>query len=68
MTQNLKNKNNLKNFPFCSEETESVKKKNKKKKKIAILKFLLKNLKNYLINSYQIYYHFHQKKKDLKDY
>ena len=66
MTQNLKNKNKFKNFSFYSEETESVKKKNKKK--LAILKFSLKNLKNYLINSYQIYYHFHQKKKYLKDY
>ena len=26
-------------------------------------KFFTKNLKNYLINNYQIYYHFHQKKR-----
>ena len=59
MAQNSGNKNTLKNIPFYNEEIESV----KKKKKIS-LKFLLKNLKNYLINSY----HSHQEeKKDLKD-
>ena len=31
MAQNLENINTLKNFPFYSEEIESVKKKNKKK-------------------------------------
>ena len=35
----------------------------KRIKKIVILKILLKNLKNYLINNYQIYYHSHQKEK-----
>ena len=61
MAQNSGNKNTLKNIPFYNEEIESVKK--KKKKKIS-LKFLLKNLNNYLINSY----HSHQEeKKDLKD-
>ena len=33
----------------------------KRTKKIVILKFLLKNLNNYLIKNYQIHYHFHQK-------
>ena len=71
MAQNLENKNTLKKLPFYSEETKSVK---KRIKKLVILvfylnyHFFLKNRKNYLINSYQIYYHSHQKeKKDLKD-
>ena len=64
MTQNLENINTLKNLPFYGEEIESVKK--KRIKKIVILKFLLTNLKNYLINSYQIYYHSHQKEKKTK--
>ena len=33
---------------------------------MVVLNFLLKNLKNYLINSYQIYHHSHQKKKRSK--
>ena len=66
MAQNIENINTLNNLPFYGEEIESVKK--KRIKKIVILKFLLTNLKNYLTNSYQIYYHSYQKeKKDLKD-
>ena len=61
MTQNSENKNTLKNLPFYSEEIESV----KKRIKIVILKFLLKTLKNYLINSCQIYYHSQQKEKKI---
>ena len=49
MAQNSESKNTLKNLPFYSEEVKSVKKMNKKK---LILKFLLKNLMNYPINSY----------------
>ena len=62
MNQNSENKNTLKNLPFYSEEIKSVK---KKKIKIVILKFLPKTLKNYLINSCQIYYHSHQKEKKI---
>ena len=68
MAQNSENKNTLKNLPFYSDEIKSVK---KVIKKLVILvfylnyHFFLKNLKNYIINSYQIYYHSHQKgKKD----
>ena len=61
MTQNYKEEDSLINLPFYSEEIESVTKKSKKKK--VILKFLLKNIKNYLINSYQICYHSHKKEK-----
>ena len=73
MAQYLENKNTFKKLPFYSEsvKTKSVK---KRIKKLVILvfylnyHFFLKNRKNYLINSYQIYYHSHQKEnKDLKD-
>ena len=37
MVQNSKNKNTLKNLPFYSEETKSVKKKNKKTSNIELL-------------------------------
>ena len=49
MTQNLKNKNTLKNLPFYSEKIKSSKKSNKKFSNIKFLSelpFFYKNLKN----------------------
>ena len=66
MAQNSKNKNTLKKLPFYSEEIKVFKKNNKKISNISLfseLQFFPKNLKNYLINSYQINYHSHQKEK-----
>ena len=64
-----KNKDLLKNQPFHSEEIKSAKKNHKE-----ILSFYLnyhffkKNLKNLLLNNYQMHYHSNQKDlKDLKD-
>ena len=60
MSLQYKNKDLLKIRLFYSEEIKSVR---KRTKEIVILKFLLKNLNNYLIKNYQIHYHLHQKEK-----
>ena len=54
----------IKNLPFYSEEIKSVKKVTKKSVILVFYlnyHFFLKNLKNYIINGYQIYYHSNQK-------
>ena len=66
MAENSKSKRVLKNLPFYSEKIKSFKKSSKKFSNVKFLSelpFFYKKPKELTKNSYQIYYHSHQKGK-----